>query len=382
MCGRVTKINYFDSYGAPLKVKTGLFGWQTIYDHRGNQVSYYGLDSLGRLSEDTTGIARWEKEFDERGNQITYASYNENNALKAAKNGVAFIKCKYNDIGLQEEVSFFNEQKKPCINKDVKYSSYYAKYNKKGETLEIGTYDYKGRLCLDPASGYAKWKAKYDNNGNKIEMLSYNEKGELNVCKYGYAKYIARFDKDGDLIDSYSYDAHGKIIEENIENNTTHKKIKRYDSHRFRYDTVDIVFGLLFFLVIIFMLFLWIKNSMKNTAKENICCMAGFVTFCSFDFIYLRKILLYIGVLSYNINNYSWVLLAIGTLPCIVTSLYLLWGIYTRFLSIIYAQKDNRRNKFLECKNEIGLFSMISAYLIFIIYYFVDQGLDIYNNPL
>ena len=380
--GRVTKINYYNSDGVPLKVKTGLFGWQASYDSRGNKISYKGLDSLGRLCGDTTGIAKWEKRFDERGNQIIYASYDENNALKAAKNGVAYIRCKYNDIGLQEEISYFNEQKRPCVNKDVRYSSYYAKYDKKGETLEVGTYDNKGHLCLDPTSGFAKWKAKYDNSGNKIEMLSFNERGELYVCKYGYAKYIARFDKEGDLIESYSYDAYGKLIEESIEKNTTHDKIKRYDSHRFRYDTVDIIFGLLFFVAFLFMLFLWVKKVRKNTCKENICCIAGIVALCSFDYIYLRKILLYMGMLSYNINNYSWLLLAIGTLPCIVISIGLLLGIYTRILSIFRAKNNNRRNVFREYRSEIGVSFMIAAYLLFVIYYFIDQGLDIYNNPL
>ena len=87
------------------------------------------------------------------------------------------------------------------------------------------------------------------------------------------------------------------------------------------------------------------------------------------------------GILSYNINNYSWLLLAIGTLPCIVISIGLLWRIYTRILCIFRA-KNNRRNIFREYRSEIGVSFMIAAYLLFVIYYFIDQGLVIYNNPL
>ncbi|MCM1516652.1 MAG: TIR domain-containing protein [Paraprevotella sp.] len=382
--GHVICTKFYDQHNSPDFNGAGIHGWKAKYDSFGNQVEYLGFDQNGKLRGDTTGIAKWEKKFDLRGNQISYEAFGEDNMLKEHSNGIAGWEARFNDRGQQIELTYYNRSKKQCINPDVGYSIFRAGFNDKGDYIEISTYNEKGELLLDPSTGYALWKAEYDENGNRTLMLSYNEKNELCVCKHGYAKYVAKFDSEGEFVEDYNYDEKGNII--NKKNNLKEQKepndIRKYDSHRFKYDLADIIFGTLFFIVLIIAFIVWINKSIHQNAVENLFCIVGIITWSAFVYIYMRKVLLHFGLIPYNLYNYSWLLIAFGALVCAIVCLTMIGYISSKIISIFKNPKYLRKSKLKENKGEIIGFLVGATYLAFLVYYFIDEGLNVYNNPL
>ena len=382
--GRVICAQFYDHNNFADINNAGIHGWKAKYDTYGNQVEYFCFDQNGNLCSDTTGIARWEKKFDDRGNQLSYEAFGDDNLLRNHRNGISSWKARFNERGQLSEIAYFNRDNKPCINTEIGYSVYRAVFNNKGEFIETSTYNEKGELCIDPSTGFALWKAEYDENGNRKLMLSYNEKKQLCVCKHGYAKYEAKFDSEGEFVESSNYDEKGNIINKKTEvlAEKESNDIKKYDSHRFKYDLTDIIFGTLFFGVLIIVLGIWIKESFHLTAAKNIICIAGIITWAAFDYLYLRKILLHFNLIPYNLHNYSWLLIAFGTLICSIICIIMIGYISSKIISILRTSKYIRKTRFKENKGEIIAYLCGIAYMAIAIYYFIDEGLNIYNNPL
>lgn len=382
--GHVICAQFYDHNNFADINSAGIHRWKAKYDTYGNQVEYIGFDQNGNLCSDTTGIAKWVKSFDNRGHQLSYDAFGEDNLLKNHWNGFSSWKARFNERGQLLEIAYFNSDKKPCINTEIGYSVYRAVFNGKGDFIETSTYNEKGELCKDPSTGFALWKAEYDENGNRTLMLSYNEKKQLCVCKHGYAKYEAKFDNEGEFIESSNYDEKGYII-----NNKTDvlaekesNAIKKYDSHRFKCDISDYIFGLFFFAVLIICVIVWLKECLNFKAIGNICCIIGLITLISFDYIFSRKILLHFSLIPYNLYNYSWMLIAFGSLVCLLIFLTMTGYISTKITTILRTPKYVRKTRFKENKSEIIAYLCGIAYMALVIYIFIDEGLNIYNNPL
>lgn len=381
--GRVISAHFYDKNDVPTTNSDGIYGYYATYDCRGNQIEYRGVDINENLCCGNLGYAKWEKKFDSRGSQLSYAAYDEKHNLVADKNGVAFWEKEFNDRGLLLTLSYYNENKTLCVNSDVGYARYETRYNEALEQVMVCTYDENGNLCIDPQNGVAKWLALYDDNGNKTEILSYSEKDSLCVCKYGYARWVAEYDMNGEIIESYYYDENGNIIssqkEKRIENAP---EIKKYDSHRFEYDLVDIIFGFLFFIVLMFVCILWLKEIFSNTIRENLLCLWGIISLLGLDYIYLRKFLLHYSMIPYDIYNYSWILCIVSSLCLILATIFLFIILISKIISILNAHKYNRIRILKDSIGAIIGCLVGITWLIFVIYYMLDEGWIIYSNPL
>lgn len=382
--GRATQVRYYDENGNRVEAKNLTAGWDAKYDSRGNQIEYVSIGVNGLICSDSTGVARWVKEFDQRGNQLMFAAYDTNNNLKAYPNGVASWKSEFNDRGLLQKTVYYNETGLPCINTDIGYSCYETKYNENMDQIEICTYDESGNLCIDPGSGFARWVAQYDENGNKIEMISYSRNDTLYTCKYGYARWVAKYDKDGDITECYSYDENGNVISNQKEDRRGNKEIeiRKYDSHRFKYDIVDIIFGFLFFAVFLFVLTLWIKYCRSNTIKQNLWYFVGVLSLSGLDYVCLKNFLLHFFLIPYNVYNYSWILCVAASLCCVAPTVYLSYILISRIISIIKTSKFSRKAMFKDSLAMIWSFSGAIALLVFVVYWFAEEGWIIYSNPL
>ncbi len=380
--GRIIQARFFDEKYNLVKNKNGIVGWNVKYDSRGNQIEYENIDSDGVNCSDSLGIARWTKAFDQRGNQLSFATYDAKNSLKNNSNGIALWKSVFNDRGLLLKTIYYNENGLPCLNTDVGYSCYETKYDKNMNQIEVCTYDNKGDLCIDPKSGFARWVAKYDDKGDKIEMLSYSDKDSLCVCNYGYARWIAKYDKKGNLEESHSYDTLGNIIYSQQNNINLKKETRKYDSHRFRYDTSDIVFGLFFLLVLLIVLWFWLKNFTSNNIKQNILCLMGVIALLGFDYLYLRRPLLHFGLISYALYNYTWVLLLITLFICIFSSIRLLYLMISKIVLIFKEPHCYRKSSIKESIGMLIVCSIAIVWLLFALYFIASEGWAIYSNPL
>ncbi|MCH5174550.1 MAG: toll/interleukin-1 receptor domain-containing protein [Prevotellaceae bacterium] len=381
--GRATQVRYFDENGNHVVSKDGTAGWNAKYDSRGNQIEYVNIGVNGEICSDSTGVAWWVKEFDQRGNQLSYAVYDVNNNLKAGPNGVAFWKSEFNNWGLLLKTVYYNEDGVPCINTDIGYSYYVIQYNKNMDPIEICTYDENRNLCNDPKTGYARWVAKYDKNWNRIEMLSYSEKDSLCTCKYGYARWRAKYDKDGNITESFSYDDKGNSIASKEEADITKEKdVRKYDSHRFKYDTADIILGFFFLAVLLVVLWFWLKNILSNTITQNLLCSAGVIFLMGFDYLYLRRFLLHFALIPYNIYNYTWILCLVASLICFAVSLVLLYLLIHRIVAILKVPRHVRKYRIKEAKDMLIMCPIAIVWLAFVIYSIANEGWSIYSNPL
>ena len=382
--GRATQVRYYDENGNLVETQNGTAGWNAEYDLRGNQIEYVSIGEDGKICSDSMGVARWTKEFDQRGNQLSFTAYDVNNHIKAYPNGVASWKSEFNDRGLLLRTAYYNENGVPCFNPEVGYSCYETKYNENMDQIEICTYDENGNLCIDPRSGFARWVAQYDENGNKTEMIAYSGKDSLCICKQGYARWVARYDKDGDISESHSYDENGNVILDQKEDRKENEEIeiRKYDSHRFEYDVVDVIFGFLFFVVLLLMLVLWIKYCRSNTVKQNLWCFVGVIALLGFDYVWLRKFLLHFFLIPYNVYNYSWILCAASSLCCSVVVIYLLYLLISRIISKTKASKFSRKAMLKESLEMFVICSIAIAWLVFAVYWIADEGWIIYSNPL
>lgn len=376
--GRATQVRYFDENGNQVLANNCTAGWNAKYDSRGNQIEYVNIGTNGVICSDSTGIARWEKEFDQRGIQLSHASYDVNNHLKAYKNGVASWKSEFNDRGLLLRTMYYDEKGNPCINADVGYSCYETKYDENMNQIEICTYDEKGNLCIDPKYGHARWVAIYDENDNKIEMLSYDGNDSLCVCKYGYARWTAKYDQEGNIEESSSFDENGNLLTKQDEDMNDKKDIRKYDSHRFKYNVSDIILGFILLVGLLVATCIWLKKVISNTITQNLLCLAGTFVFIGYDYICLKKFLLYYMLISYGIYNYSWIVLLISFICCVSIAVFLL----VKIVSIFRTPKYFRKIRFPNASDDLFLyvggivFYSISAYSV------IDEGWMIYSNPL
>lgn len=382
--GRATQVRYFDENGNSIESKNGTAGWNAKYDSRGNQIEYVCIGANGLICSDSTGVARWVKEFDQRGNQLSFSAYDASNNLKAYTNGVASWKSEFNARGMLLRTVYYNENGLPCINTDIGYSRYEALYNENMDQIEVCTYDENGNLCIDPKTGFARWVAKYDENGHKVEMLSYSEKNSLCTCKYGYARWIAKYDSDGDFTESYSYDENGSAITSKKEDigKTKDNEVKKYDSHRFKYDTADIIFGFFFLAVLLAILWYWLMNFMSNTITQNFLCLSGVILLLGFDYLYLRRFLLHFSLIPYNLYNYTWVLCLVASLICFAVSIVLLYLLISKIVTILKDPPHARKYRIKEAKDMLIMCPIAIVWLAFVLYYIVDEGWNIYSNPL
>lgn len=381
--GRATQVRYYDENGNRVESKNGTAGWNAKYDSRGNQIEFVNIGVNWQICSDSTGVARWVKEYDQRGYQLSFTAYDVNNNLKAFPNGVAIWKSEFNDRGQLLRTVNYNDNGNPCLNSDVGYSRREIKYNKNQDQIESCTYDENGNLCIDPSTGFARWCAKYDEKGNKIEMLSYSEKDSLHTCKYGYARWVAKYDKEGNIEDSYSFDEFGKVITTTKEY-TINKddETRRYDSHRFKYNTDDIFFGFFFLIALFITLWFWLKNILSYTIKQNTLCFAGIITLICLDYLCLRKFLLHLKLIPYDIYNYTWALCLIASLICLAVSIVLLYLLISRIVSILKAPHYFRKSRIEDSKDMLIILPIAIAGICIAVYYIANEGWTIYSNPL
>lgn len=381
--GRLTSVRIYNGEGIPMLNEEKIAGWDTNYDYRGNQIEHTGIGINGELCCDTSGVARWIKKFDKRNNQLFFASYDDKNNLTPLKNGVASVKNEFNDRGFITKSVYYDENNQPCINKDVGYSSMTTKYNEMCETTEICTYDENGNLCIDPQNGYAKWVGKYDGAGNKIEMLSYSDKDSLCVCKHGYARWTANYDKDGVLIGQMSYDTEGNYIITKTENNKYEVvHVKKFNLHRFYYDTSDMIFGFILLFLSIGVFIKWTKEISSNTIKKNLWYLAGIIVLPSISYVYLRLFLLHFSLIPYKIYNYSWIIHLISAMICLIITIKILVQLGTIIISIMKTPNYHRKTKFKDSIDKLIIHTLGATFLILIICSLLDEGWKIYSMPL
>lgn len=384
--GRITQVRFFDEEGNPIKNKNGVAGWNSKYNSRGNLIEQVNIGPNGGVCCDTLGIAMWKKEFDQRGNQTSFIAYDINNSPISYPNGVASWKSEFNNRGFLLNTRYFDENGNPCMNPDVGYSYYETAYNVNMDQIEVCTYDEKGNLCVDPKNRFARWLAKYDESGNKIEMLSYSNKDSLCVCNFGYARWIAKYSKDGDFIESFSYDENGgliKIQKSQVESNNNTNETRKYDSHKFRYDTPDIIFGVVFFIVFIIVLTLWIRYVFTNTIKENLLCIVSITILMGFDYCFLRNFLLHYSLLPYDIYNNTWILCFLSALFCTAVAIVLLYiFVIGGAVQIFRNPKSLWLSKFKEIGTILIISSIAIVWFLFAAFYIAGEGWIIYSNPL
>jgi len=381
--GRATCVRFYNGDGVPTKNKQGIYGYEVGYDNRGEQISYRGFGADGKDCSGNVGLARWERRIDIRGNTLAYAAYGEDGLLTEGLNGVAAWEQIFNDNGLLLSTFYYGADGLPHINTDCGYARYETKYNEKFEQIEVTTYDDRGDLCIAPESGFARWKATYDDNGNKTEMLSFSDRDSLCVCNYGYARWVAEYDKDGCVIESTSYDENGNVIIEEVEaKKRTIVEVRKYDSHRFKYDTADIVFGFLFLFVLIVLFVCWIKTFSSNTIKDNLLWLGAMIALAGFDYTYLRRFLLHYSIVSYDFHNYSWVLYIASSISLLSALMFCVAVLARSIKPIFKASKKNRTAAIKESVVQILLLILGICWLGYAIYYILDDGWFIYSNPL
>lgn len=381
--GRNTSARFYESDNSPAANVDGVYGYDLKYDSRGNRIECLFLDENGNLSRGNFGYAKWIAEYDYKGNQLSYATYDEIDNLVAGNNGVAKWSRIFNERGLLVKSLFYNEKGVLCVNADEGFACYEAEYNDALQQIMECTYDEKGNLCIDPQCGFAKWVGKYDEQGNKIEMLTYSERDSLIVCKHGYARWLGKYDKEGDLIESLSYDEKGNLLLEPKESKKENiPEIRMYDSHRFEYELVDILFGIIFFAALIIFIMLWAKNIIKNSVLENLCCIDGIIVLLGFDYLFLRRVLLYYSMIPYDVYNYSWILFIVSSIGMLFPTIFLLILLVSTISPIINTPKSRRIIKLKESLFQLFLSLVGIIWCVFVIYYMIDEGWIIYSNPL
>ena len=164
--------------------------------------------------------------------------------------------------------------------------------------------------------------------------------------------------------------------------NDDKKEIRKYDSHRFKYDIPDIIFGFFFLSALLVVLWFWLKNILSNTIMQNLLCSAGVITLIGFDYLYLRKFLLHFELIPYDVYNYTWILYLVASLICSVALIVLLYLLIYRIVTILRAPNYYRKLRFKESKEMLILCPIAIVWLAFVIYYVVNEGWIIYCNPL
>ena len=170
-------LSYYDRNGHPVCQKDG---YHTFTYHR----------------TDTVSVSSY---FDLAGN---YTLHNEE--------GIARDETRYSENRV--EVTFYNEQLKPCNNKEEKAGKIIYKTDSEGRIV------YKGSF-LD--SGFPVWIEacppvvcmEYDERGNRARIRFEDGHGRPAMCEYGYAEVRSTYDDFGCEISQEYFDSAGKPVD-------------------------------------------------------------------------------------------------------------------------------------------------------------------------
>ena len=215
-------------------------------------------------------------------------------------------------------------------------------------------------------------------------MLSFSEKDSLCVCKYGYARWVASYNKDGYITKSYSYDARGNVISNNKieERDKDEYLIKKYDSHRFQYDVLDLIFGFLFFAGLLFFIGYMLTHITSYNFKFHLFSLACIIIIAGIDYLYLREFLLHYSLIPYEFYNYSWILCLVSALLCSTAAVFFLRAGGDKIISIIKSNQYTRRSEIKESKGFLIFCLIVIAIGLSLTYILVEEGWTIYSNPL
>ena len=383
--GRNTSVNFYFGDGRTAVNKDGISSILRKYDTRGNMVEESYVDSTGKqFAPRCLGYAKWIKEYDSRNLEQYFALFDEDDDLVSLNNGVAVSKYEYNDRGILIGITYYDENRNICLNKDLGYARYEAKYDDNCDQIEQSTYDAEGNLCLDPATGFARWVGKYDADGNKTEMLSYNANDSLCVCVHGYARWVGKYDNDGYLIKDYSYDEAGNVIEGEEESlrNEPEKEYRKYDSHRFKFDWIDVTFGVLFFVIWIILFVVWIKEFLYYSRIQHLLHISVLIVLLGFMYLYLRLFLLHYEIIPYDVYNYSWILNLLSSIIISGIIVYLFGAIVKEVITIRKKYWLQRKSAFKASLPALIFMLLAVIFLVFCVVYMLQEGWDIYCNPL
>ena len=198
--GQCHSLQFLDENGEVTVARTGLSGWEAVYDDLGNVTAQFflGHDGVTRTLH-ADGNAGWRAVYDKFGNEKKRTFTSTDGQPTLVVGGFAGWTTDYDRRGNRKQVCYFNEKEEPTLHADGN-AGWTAEYDKSGNEVERTFISKDGQPTL-VTGGFAGWTAKFDERSNQIEMRYFDEKKHRTLHADGEAGWNARHDKSGNIIE-------------------------------------------------------------------------------------------------------------------------------------------------------------------------------------